>query len=226
MEKTKKLIIVGDSAFAEVAYEMFQHDSAYEVIGFSVSKEFMSKDSLFGLPIIPFEEIESSHPPTDYEMYVALVYNKLNRNRAKLYAEVKEKGYSLANYISSRAFVWQNVELGDNLFIFENNVVQPFVKLGSNIVLWSGNHIGHHSTIADHCFIASHVVVSGFVNIGKFCFFGVNSTIGNNLDIGDDCLVGAGAMVVKNIPAGSLLKGSITPIDPVKTWDKFGISQM
>lgn len=225
MKKTKKLIIAGDSAFAEVAFEMFQHDSEYEVVAFAVSKEYITKQNLFGLPIIPFEDIEYNYSPTEFEMYIALVYNKLNRNREKLYNNAKQKGYTLANYVSSRAFVWKNVEMGDNVFIFENNVVQPFVKLGSNLVLWSGNHIGHHSTIDSHCFIASHVVISGFVNIGKYCFFGVNATVGNNVNIGDDCLIGAGAMIVKDIPNGSLLKGPVTPIDPVSTWDKFGIEE-
>ena len=48
--------------------------------------------------------------------------------------------------------------IGENTFIFEANVVQPGVTVGDNVVLWSGNHIGHDSVIEDHCFIASHAV--------------------------------------------------------------------
>ena len=55
---------------------------------------------------------------------------------------------------------------GDNCFILEDNTIQPFVSIGNNVTLWSGNHIGHDSTIDDHCFIASHVVVSGHVRVG------------------------------------------------------------
>src|SRR4029079_7225030 len=119
----------------------------------------------------------------------------------------KAKGYAPASYVSSRAFVWRNVELGEHCFVFENNVVQPFVKLGSNVVLWSGNHIGHHSRIGDHCFVSSHVVVSGFVEIGKSCFLGVNSTFANNLKMGDDCLVGAGALVLGDVGDGETVVG-------------------
>ncbi len=108
---------------------------------------------------MPFEEVENTFPPTDFEMHIALVYNTLNRVRKMVYLQAKNKGCKLATYISSSSFVWRNVTLGDNIFVFENNVIQPFTKLGSNIVLWSGNHLGHHSIIRDHCFVSSHVVI-------------------------------------------------------------------
>src|SRR5204863_5261024 len=123
----------------------------------------------------------------------------------RFYQSGKAKGYTPASYISPRAFVWRNVQLGEHCFIFENNVVQPFVKLGNNVVLWSGNHIGHHSTIGDGCFISSHVVVSGYCEVGANSFFGVNSTLGNTVKIGPDCLIGAGACVVKDVPEDTVI---------------------
>lgn len=220
----KKLIIFGDSAFAEIAYEYFTYDSDYEVVAFTVTEEFLKKDNLFGLPIIAFEKIQTMYSPNEYDMHVALTYNNLNRTRAHFYEKAKEKGYSLANYISSKAFVWRNVEIGDNVFVFEDNTIQPFVKIGSNNVLWSGNHIGHHSTIGSHNFISSHVVISGFCKVGNHNFMGVNTTIGNNLSVGDDCLLGSFVHVVKNIGSGALIKGTPNTIDSQTTWDKFNIN--
>lgn len=225
MKKDKKLVIFGDSAFAEIAYEYFQHDSSYEVVGFTVSEAYLKRKTLFDKPIVPFERVQEHFPASSVQMHVALVYQNLNRNRMQFYNEAKKKGYTLANYVSSKAFVWRNVQMGDNVFIFENNVVQPFVQLGSNLVLWSGNHIGHHSKIASHCFISSHVVISGFCEIGEACFFGVNSTVGNNLTVGKDCLVGAGAMLVKNLADNQLVKGAPGFIDPIDTHTKFQLKE-
>jgi len=213
MDKTHKMILIGDSAFAEIAYEYFTHDSPYEVAAFAVERAYLKRDALFGLPIIPFEEIETLYPPADHHFYAALVYTQLNRLRRRLYETAKAKGCMPASYVSSQAFVWHNVKLGEHCFIFEDNTLQPFVTLGDNVVLWSGNHIGHHSTIGAHCFVSSHVVISGFVNVDSSCFLGVNATIGNNLNIGADCVIGAGATVVKDIPENSLvrpLKSDIT----------------
>jgi sugar O-acyltransferase (sialic acid O-acetyltransferase NeuD family) len=197
--KNKKLIIVGDSAFAEIAFEYFQHDSEYDVVAFCVERQFMKRESLFGLPVVPMEEMEARYAPADHSFFAANVYTQGNQLRTRLYQAAKEKGYKPASYISPHAFVWRNCKIGEHCFIFENNVIQPFVTVGDNVVLWSGNHIGHHSTIESNCFISSHVVVSGFCRVGDSCFMGVNSTVANNVTIGDRCVVGAGALILSDV---------------------------
>lgn len=225
MEKNRKLVIVGDSAFAEIAYEYFTHDSAYEVAAFSVEKAYLKQDELFGLPVVPFETVEQIFNPEDHDVYVATVYTQLNRLRTRLAAAAKQKGFGLASYISSRAFVWRNVRIGEHCFIFEDNTVQPFVKLGNNIVLWSGNHIGHHSTIKDNCFISSHVVISGFVEVGENCFLGVNSTIVNDVKIGKDCWLGPNVMIVKSTPDGTFFKPPKSEAGSASTLDFFKVRE-
>jgi sugar O-acyltransferase (sialic acid O-acetyltransferase NeuD family) len=207
MQKTGKLVIVGDSAFAEIAYEYFTHDSPYEVVGFAVEREYLKKESLFGLPVVPFETVEERFPPATHGFHAALVYTQKNRLRTRLYRAAKDKGYAPVSYVSSHAFVWRNVRLGEHVFIFENNVVQPFVTVGDNVVMWSGNHIGHHSTIKSHNFISSHVVVSGFCEVGESCFMGVNSTVANNLKIGDRCIIGAAATILTDVPDETVAVG-------------------
>lgn len=206
MDKTKKLIIVGDSGFAEIAHEYFEADSSYEVVAFSVERDYLKKEELRGLPVVPFEELEIRFDPTIHEIYVAATYTQLNRLRARLSSAAKAKGYKLASYISSRTFVWRNVEIGEHCFIFEDNTVQPFVKIENNVVLWSGNHIGHHSIIRDNCFIASHVVISGFCDIGENSFIGVNATLANNVILGRDNWVGPNIVIMKNTEAGALYR--------------------
>ncbi|HEV2852100.1 MAG TPA: acetyltransferase [Thermoanaerobaculia bacterium] len=199
MVKTKKLVLLGDSAFAEIAYEYFTHDSEYEVAAFSVEREYLRRDELFGVPVVPFEELPERFAPGGHEFYAALVYTQGNTLRRRLYEAAKAKGYRPASYVSPHAFVWRNARIGEHCFIFENNVVQPFVTIGDDVVLWSGNHIGHHSKVGDHCFVSSHVVVSGFVEVGHSCFLGVNATVANNTKIGDRCTVGAGAVVLGDV---------------------------
>ncbi len=207
MKKNRLLIIVGDSAFAEVAYEYFTHDSSYEVVAFSVERPYLTKTELFNLPIVPFDELPQWFDPSLHSIYVAAVYTKLNRLRTRLIDSAKLMGYEPASYVSSHAFVWPNAQIGEHCFIFENNIIQPFVKIGNNVVLWSGNHIGHHSVVEDNVFIASQAVISGFVTIGKNSFIGVNSTVSNNIRIEADCILGAAALIGKDLAENTVARG-------------------
>jgi len=214
-----KIVIVGDGETAELAYEYFTHDSPHDVVAFSVEREYAKKDNLFGLPVVHFEELEQSYSPAEFKVFVAISYTRLNRVRARLYKEAKHKGYEVVSYVSSRAFVWHNVEIGENCFILENNVVQYAVKIGNNVVLWSGNHIGHQTIIRDNAFISSHVVVSGYCDVGENCFLGVNSCIANNVKIAKDCLIGMGAVVNKNTERRKVYVGN--PAKSIK--DSFAV---
>lgn len=215
MMKTKKIVLFGDREYAEIAYEYFTYDSEYEVAAFTVDRANLTHTTFCNLPVIPFEDIANYHPPTECEMHIAIVYGQLNRIREKIYHKAKQAGYRLANYISSNAFVWRNVKLGDNCFIFENNTLQPFVTLKNNIVLWSGNHIGHGSVIEDNCFISSHVVVSGSCQIGSNSFIGVNTTIGNHVNVGKDCWISSGAIITQHVPDHSLVRSAKSDVVPL-----------
>lgn len=203
----RRLVIVGDSAFAQIAFEYFSVDTPYEVVAFAVEHDYRQRSELFGLPVIDFEDLPSLYPPAEHAFFAALVYTDGNLPRARLYRRAKAMGYSPASYVSPHAFVWRNVKLGEHVFVFENNVIQPFATVGNNVVLWSGNHVGHHSSIGDDTFVSSHVVISGFVSVGKAAFLGVNSTIVNNVDIGDGCILGAGALVLRDVPSGTTVVG-------------------
>jgi sugar O-acyltransferase (sialic acid O-acetyltransferase NeuD family) len=202
------IVVVGAGEQATIAYEYFVHDSPRTVAGFAVEGAYLDRRELNGLPVVALEEIEAHFPAERHDAFVAISSTKLNRIRTRLYEHVKELGYSLATYVSSKAFVWHNVEIGENCMIFENNVLQHEVKVGNNAVLWSGNHVGHQTRIGDHCFVSSHVVISGYCSIGRSSFLGVNSCIADFLKIGEDCVVGAGAVVVKDTEDGRVYVGN------------------
>lgn len=201
--KRQDLVIFGNSELAEVACVYLQKDSEYNVVAFTVHAKYLDKTELLSLPIVPFENL-ATYPPQNCKMFVAIGYRDLNRVRERVYNEAKKRGYDLIRYVNSKATHWGDIQIGDNCFIFEGNVIQPFVKIGNDVIIWSGNHIGHHAVIGDHCFIASHVVISGGVRIGSHCFIGVNATIRDHISIADGCIIGAGAIILKDTKPGEM----------------------
>jgi sugar O-acyltransferase (sialic acid O-acetyltransferase NeuD family) len=192
----KPVVLFGNGKVASLAHYFLTHDSPRDVVAFTVDRSHLTETTKVGLPVVPVEEVVDRFPPTDYEMFVAVGYGRMNKFREQKYHAAKDLGYVLINYISRSATVWPDLEIGDNCFIMDNNVIQPFVRLGSNITMWSGCHVGHETVIKDHCFLASHTVVSGLVTIEPNCFLGVNSTIRDEITLARETLVGAGALIV------------------------------
>ena len=207
-ESKKDLVIIGNSEIASMAYEYFLHDSTYRPVGFAIGRNYIQSDTFEGLPLIDIEAVVERFPPTEVSAFVAIGDSQLNRVRARHYSLMKAKGYELASYVSSRAFVWHNVKVGENCFILEDNTLQPFVEVGNNVILWSGNHIGHRSVIEDHVFVTSHVVISGFCRIGTYSYLGVNAAIGNNVDIARDNYVGMSASIASSTQPDLIYQGN------------------
>jgi sugar O-acyltransferase (sialic acid O-acetyltransferase NeuD family) len=211
----KQIVIFGAGDVAELADFYFAHDSDFEVAGFTVDGAFLNAREFRGRAVVPFERVVEAFPPERFGMFVALSYARLNALRAERAAAARAMGYRLVSYLSSRATVFPEFELRENCFILEDNTIQPFSRIGANVTLWSGNHIGHHSVIEDDVFIASHVVISGGVKIGRGSFVGVNATFRDHVTIGKQCVIGAGALVLEDQPDFAVVAPRGTERSPV-----------
>lgn len=199
-----QVVIFGAGDIARLAHVYFTRDSEHEVVAFTVDREYRQADEFRGLPLVDFDGVTRLYPPDRFQMFVALSYNRMNRVRAAKYEAARGLGYRLASYVSSRCTFLTDHPVGDNCFILEDNTIQPEVRIGNDVTLWSGNHIGHDAVIEDHCFIASHVVVSGYVRIGAYCFIGVNVTLRNSITIAPRTLLGAGAVILGDTVEGGV----------------------
>ena len=212
-----KVLIFGINDFAELAHYYLTNDSTHEVIAFVVNKKYLPEDKFFkGLPVVEFESVENTFSVKDFQFFAPMAPNKMNKVRESIYNAIKEKGYSMISYISSKATLFNN-KIGDNCFILENNTLQPFTNIGNNVIMWSGNHIGHHSDIKDHVMFTSHVVLSGHCIVERYCTFGVNATIRDGLTISEGTFVAMGATVIRNTDAWGLYLGNPAVRSPKST---------
>ena len=155
-----QVVIYGNGQVAGLAYFYLTHDSKYEVVAFAVEGSFIKEPTFNGLPLISLEEARRVYPPETHKMFVAMGYGRINKEREERYGQVKALGYELISYVSSKATVWPGVVIGENCFIMEGNVIQPFATIGNDVVMWSACHVGHETIIKDHCFLSAHSVVS------------------------------------------------------------------
>lgn len=201
-------MIVGTGDHAAFAFECFTHDSPHQVVAFSAEPEFLVSGEYCGLPVVPFDELSATYSPNEYRVFVAVSAVRLNRVRRRLFDAVKAAGFQCVSYVSKSSFIWQNAEIGDNVFIGELNLVHHKVRIGDNVVIASGTHIGHNSVVGDDCYLASCVALAGDCHVGRGCFLGISSCIANNHSVGEDCVIGAGAVVVNDTQSRQVYVGN------------------
>jgi sugar O-acyltransferase (sialic acid O-acetyltransferase NeuD family) len=206
--KEKNLVIFGLGELAHIAYEYFSHDSNYKVVAFSVDDEYYSKSNFLNIPVVKFSEIADLYPVSTFDIFIAVGASRMNQDRARLFTRFQNLGYTMASYVSSKSFVWHNVIVGQNVFVFEDNTLQPFTQVEDNCILWSGNHIGHRTIIRANTFISSHCVVSGYCEIGENSYLGVNCTINDKVRIAESTLIGSGSVITKDTQPGLIYVGN------------------
>ncbi len=205
---TKNIVIFGLRDLAEMAWyylvENHKIDSSNPLpIAFTVDSEYITQDTFHNLPITPFETLEQQYPPSEYDLFAPIADNK---RREMVYSVGKSKGYDFFTYISPQCTNYAS-SIGENCFILEDNTLQPFTTIGNNVILWSGNHIGHHGKIQDHVFITSHVVISGHCIVKNKAWIGVNSTIRDGVTIGEGSLIAMGSLIAKDVEDNSFYMG-------------------
>lgn len=192
----KKIIVYGINDFAKLLSLYLEEQ--YEIVCYTIEEKFLTIDSFLGKPVVAFEKIETFFNVSEYSFFVAIGYSQVNKLRERILNDVKAKNYSLVSYVHPSCVISKNVEIKDNIFIFENVVVQPFSKLEENLIIWSNATICHDSIVEKNCFIGSNACINGFCKIGNNSFIGSNSTIRNGITIGKYNVVGAGCTVLSN----------------------------
>ena len=202
-----KVILYGNGAVAAATYHAFTCDGQYEIAGFTLDRDLIQEERLLGLPLVPFDEVQSIFPPDQYRIHIAVGYVGVNRVRAERYYRAKELGYQMISYVSPKAIIGPDVVLGENCTIGVNCVIHPAVKIGDNVTISANCFIGHDTVIQDHAFLANCVAIADGVIIEPYCFFGINSTVRNLVRIARECVIGAGALILQDTQAKQVYLG-------------------
>ena len=214
--KNYKLVIFGNGQIAEEAYNYFQNDSEYDVVGFVVDDKFIKKNKFMGKTLVPISKLKLKFPSKTHKIFVAIGYTDLNQLRYKKYVELKKKGYRFASYISSHASLIGKQKIGENCLILENTTIQTTAKIGNNVFIWSNNLIGHHVNLKNNTYVAGNCVIAGSSVLGSFSFMGVNSTVTHGVKIGKNCFLGANSFINKSIGSNTVSVSEKSKIFKIK----------
>jgi sugar O-acyltransferase (sialic acid O-acetyltransferase NeuD family) len=207
------LVLFGAGHIAQVAKVYIDRHGPDRVVGFTVDSGFMTGDSLDSLPVVAWEELEGRFPPGEVKLLGPLSYRRMNDFRRDRHREGRSRGYEFSSFIHPACHIYTE-DIGENCFILESNIIQPFARIGAGVMMWSGNHIGHHCVVGDYCFLSSQVGFGGGANIGARCFVAGKAGVDSGVSVGEGCFLGFGVVVKNDLPADSVVPGVADAIAP------------
>jgi sugar O-acyltransferase (sialic acid O-acetyltransferase NeuD family) len=199
-----RVVIFGCGRGADTAFRYLSRDTDHEICAFTVDAAHLDSREFHGRPVVEYDAIESRYPPAEYQMFVPLGFQGMNRVRAERYLDAKRRGYRFISYVHSRHYSLEGVRVGENCFILDSQIFNLDVTIGDNVTIWSGNHIGDRTVVGNHVWISSHVTLAGDVVVGDYCFLGVNSCVSNQVQLGARTFVGANVLIGQSTPEGSV----------------------
>jgi sugar O-acyltransferase (sialic acid O-acetyltransferase NeuD family) len=199
------VVIFGAGNSAEVAHALLEKSGEHRVVGFTVDASYAKADHFLGLPLVSWERVEDTFPPSQVCLLGPISYVRLNEFRRDKYLEGKARGYRFASFIHPSCNVFSE-EIGEHCLIFPGTVIEPRVKIGNNVIIWGGSYVGHHCVLGDHCFISALVGIGAGSVIGERCFVGGQVAITPRITVGEGSVLSQSAVITKSIPPRSIVR--------------------
>lgn len=109
--------------------------------------------------------------------------------------------------------------LGDHLSIWNHSTIDYGCVVGNHVRIHSNVYVAQFTVIEDDVFLAPGVMIANDRHpICKDCMkgptikrgarVGINATLLPEIVVGEESLIGAGAVVTRNVPAGSVVVGN------------------
>lgn len=201
------MIIFGTSMFSKLMKWYVENDTKQRVSAFTVERTYITESYFCGVPVIPFEELESQFEKSEISILNTCGYHNMNDIRKKVFEMCRDEGYEICDFIHSSVRT-EEVQLGCGNIILERVLIQPFVKIGDGNILSADMTVGHENCIGDFNYFSGGVKLSGVCSIGNHNFIGTNVTVKDNTKIGSYNLIGAGTYLNSNI-------GDFTAASPI-----------
>jgi sugar O-acyltransferase (sialic acid O-acetyltransferase NeuD family) len=130
-----------------------------------------------------------------------------NAARLRVLDAAEARGARATTIVHPRSSVSPHAVLAAGCFVAAGAVVAPTAKLGRGSIVNHGATVDHDCAVGACCHLAPGVHLCGTVTVGDGVLVGAGAVVLPGVVIGARAVVGAGAVVVRDVPAGAVVKG-------------------
>lgn len=202
----KRVLIVGAGGFGREILSWARHveplDSKYKIGGFldanpAALAGFELGTSVLGDP--------ATFQPEKNDVFVCAIGDPATRHR--VVSGLASRGAHFVSLIHDSVIMGRDCRFGEGCVFCPGVILTTNITMGKFVSLNLGATAGHDVTVGDFCNLNVHVDLAGHSSLGNLVFAGSHAFILPGVHIGDRAVVGAGAVVTRNVAAGSTVFG-------------------
>lgn len=206
MSEPKSIVIVGGSAGAKIATNIFKLTHPQHVIYYvECFADEITTNRLYPTVEKSLEHLKS--PNMDY--FIATGDNLLRKKHYELIKLHTKK--EPINCIHPTAVV-ETKRFGHGNLVCPNAVVHIDSHVGNCAIVNTGSVVEHDCYVGDFSQISPNTTLCGYVYIGENCFISAGSTLIPKVRVGDNSIVAAGSVVIDDVPPNVMVAGTPSKI--------------
>lgn len=199
-----KLLIAGAGGHGRVVADAALTSGAFSEIGFADDR-YPSLTLPEGWPIVATLDDGWRHLGR-YDAFVAAFGDAALR--LEMLALALGQGARCPAIVHATAFISRYASMGDGSVACPQAVVGVGARLGVGCIVNSGATVDHDCNLADGVHVCPGAHLAGDVTIGARTWFGIGAVVKQGVTIGPDVIVGAGAVVIRDVPANTMVVGN------------------
>jgi sugar O-acyltransferase (sialic acid O-acetyltransferase NeuD family) len=203
------LLLIGGGGHCHSCIDVIETSRAYSVAGIverqaatDAHANVLSYPVLGGDDDLP--ELITEYPA----VLITIGQVKSAERRISLFERLKTLQAVFPSVISPHAYISRHATLGAGTIVMHGVILNAAARVGENCIINSQALIEHDCVVESHCHISTGAKLNGNVHIGTGSFVGSGVVVREGVRIGANCLIPAGAIVFRDVPAGSFYRGT------------------
>jgi sugar O-acyltransferase (sialic acid O-acetyltransferase NeuD family) len=196
----KKVIIFGTGEFAVFFKNLISENTYLKIVSYIDKNKIKKKN------IINQEYFFKNYKKIKFDStFVAIGDLKI---RSRLLEKIRKIKLRSINFKHSTAFISSNSKIDDCVICY-NSFISNNVQLGKDTVIGSTVSVHHDVSIGKNCLIGGGSQIGAGAKIGDNVLMGIGSIVASNkIRIGSNSKISAGSVILKSLPANSLVMGN------------------
>lgn len=130
-----------------------------------------------------------------------------NAVRERVAQTIERIGCTIATVVHPSAIVSASALVGDGAVVLAQAVLNPGCTVGIGAIINTSAVVEHDCVVGDYAHVASRAGLAGGARLGRSALLGAGATVLPGRSVRSRGVVGAGAVVVHDVPADTVVVG-------------------